>query len=70
MVVRARCRTVRLRLTPKPREAGSDRLDALVLFREAIKTFIGVQSAKRLAALGAVTPDMPEISRRREDTQQ
>lgn len=35
------------------------------IFREAIKVFIRVQSAKRLAALGGSAPDIKEIPRRR-----
>lgn len=34
------------------------------LFKEAIKTFIRVQAAKRLAALGGTMPDMANIPRR------
>ncbi|MBP8020541.1 MAG: type II toxin-antitoxin system VapB family antitoxin [Agitococcus sp.] len=34
------------------------------LFKEAIKTFIRVQAAKRLAALAGTMPDMPDIPRR------
>jgi Arc/MetJ family transcription regulator len=34
------------------------------LFREAIATFIRVQAAKRLAALGGTLPEMPELPRR------
>ncbi|MFN3439741.1 MAG: type II toxin-antitoxin system VapB family antitoxin [Acidovorax sp.] len=41
-------------------------LDKADLFREAIKTFVRVQSAKRLAALGGAAPDMPEIPRHRD----
>ena len=37
------------------------------LFREAIQTFIRVQTAKRLAALGGAAPDMEDIPRRRSD---
>lgn len=48
-------------------EPGMDKAD---LFREAIKTFVRVQSAKRLASLGATAPDMQEIPRRREDARQ
>jgi hypothetical protein len=44
-------------------------MDKADLFREAIKTFVRIQSAKRLASLGAAMPDMPDISRRREDAQ-
>jgi hypothetical protein len=42
-------------------DPGMDRAD---LFREAIKTFVRVQAAKRLAALGAAVPDMQPIPRR------
>jgi Arc/MetJ family transcription regulator len=42
-------------------DAGMDKGD---LFREAIKMFVRVQAAKRLAALGGVAPDMPDIPRR------
>jgi hypothetical protein len=45
-------------------------MDKADLFREAIKTFVRVQSAKRLAALGGTMPDMQEIPRRREDIPQ
>ncbi|MDY0330931.1 MAG: type II toxin-antitoxin system VapB family antitoxin [Thiomonas sp.] len=48
-------------------EPGMEKAD---LFREAIKTFIRVQAAKRLAALGAAAPDMQEIPRSRDDAPQ
>lgn len=35
------------------------------LFREAMKTFVRVQAAKRLSALGGKTPEMKNIPRRR-----
>lgn len=40
-------------------------MDKADLFREAIKTFVRVQAAKRLAAIGGAAPDMPDIPRRR-----
>lgn len=43
-------------------DPGMDKSD---LFREAIKTFVRVQAAKRLAALGGAAPDMEEVLRRR-----
>ncbi|MGQ5525612.1 type II toxin-antitoxin system VapB family antitoxin [Chitinimonas sp. PSY-7] len=51
-------------------EVADPTMDKADLFREAIKTFVRVQAAKRLAALGATTPEMQEIPRRRDDTQQ
>lgn len=39
-------------------------MDKADLFREAIKTFVRVQAAKRLAALGGQAPDMPDVARR------
>ena len=38
------------------------------IFREAMKTYVRVQAAKRLAALGGKVPDMPNIPRRTETT--
>jgi hypothetical protein len=43
-------------------DPGMDKTD---LFREAIKTFVRVQAAKRLAALGGKAPDMDHVPRRR-----
>jgi len=50
-------------------EVADPTMDKVDLFREAIKTFVRVQAAKRLASLGASLPEMQEISRRREDVQ-
>ncbi|WP_396269549.1 type II toxin-antitoxin system VapB family antitoxin [Ideonella sp.] len=44
-------------------EPGMDKAD---LFREAIKTFVRVQAAKRLAALGGTMHEMPDVPRRRD----
>jgi bifunctional pyridoxal-dependent enzyme with beta-cystathionase and maltose regulon repressor activities len=43
-------------------EPSMDRGD---LFSEAVKTFIRVQVAKRLAALGGAAPEMQDVARRR-----
>jgi hypothetical protein len=43
-------------------DPGMDKAD---LFREAIKTFVRVQAAKRLAALGGTAPKMADIPRQR-----
>ena len=51
-------------------EVADPTMDKADLFREAVKTFVRVQSAKRLAALGGSQPDMLEIPRRRDDTAQ
>lgn len=45
-------------------ELADQSMDKSDLFREAIKTFIRVQSAKRLAALGGAVPEMQDIPRR------
>ena len=37
------------------------------LFREAISTFVRVQAAKRLAALGGTAPEMKDIPRRKSE---
>lgn len=39
------------------------------LFREAIKTFVRVQTGKRLAALGGATPEIREVPRHRPDSE-
>ncbi|EAP4732308.1 type II toxin-antitoxin system VapB family antitoxin [Salmonella enterica] len=45
-------------------DPGMDKSD---IFREAVKTFIRVQAAKRLASLGGTAPDMEITPRRSED---
>ena len=47
-------------------ELAEPEMDKADLFREAIKTFVRVQAAKRLAALGGTAPDMREIPRHRQ----
>lgn len=42
-------------------------MDKAELFREAIRTFVRVRAAKRLAALGGSAPDMVAIPRHHED---
>jgi hypothetical protein len=39
-------------------------MDKADLFREAVKTFVRVQAARRLASLGGAAPDMADIPRR------
>jgi Arc/MetJ family transcription regulator len=51
-------------LYEKALEVADPTMDRADLFREAIKTFVRVQAAKRLAALGAAMPNMQPISRR------
>jgi Arc/MetJ family transcription regulator len=45
-------------------DPGMDKAD---IFREAVKTFVRVQAAKRLASLGSASPDMQVPPRRREE---
>ncbi|EAA8947936.1 type II toxin-antitoxin system VapB family antitoxin [Salmonella enterica] len=45
-------------------DPGMDKSD---IFREAVKTFVRVQAAKRLDSLGGASPDMEITPRRRED---
>ncbi len=47
-------------------DPGMDKAD---IFREAIKTFVRVQAAKRLAALGGAAPNMQNPLRNREESQ-
>ena len=46
-------------------ELADPGMDKAELFREALRTFVRVQSAKRLAALGRKAPRMPDVPRRR-----
>ena len=54
-------------LYEKALEMADPDMDRADIFREAMKTFVRVQAAKRLAALGGTIPDMPDIPRRREE---
>ena len=47
-------------------ELADPDMDKAELFREAIKTFVRVQSAKRLAALGGQAPAMADVPRLRD----
>ena len=49
----------------KALEVADPGMDKSDLVREAMKVFVRVQSARRLAALGAAAPDMKNIPRRR-----
>jgi Arc/MetJ family transcription regulator len=51
-------------------EVADASMDKADLFREAIKTFVRVQAAKRLAALGSSAPVMTDIPRRNEENTQ
>lgn len=50
-------------------ELADPDMDKDDLVREAIKTFVRVRAAKRLAAVGASMPEMREVLRRSEDAQ-
>ncbi len=54
-------------LYEKALEMADTNMDKSDLFREAIKTFVRVQAAKRLAALGGTMPDIQDVPRRREE---
>lgn len=45
-------------------EMADPGMDKANIFREAMKTFVRVQAAKRLAALGGKAPEMETIPRR------
>jgi Arc/MetJ family transcription regulator len=52
-------------LYKKALEMADADTDKSELFREAIKTFVRVQAAKRLAALGGTMPDIEDVPRAR-----
>jgi Arc/MetJ family transcription regulator len=54
-------------LYAKALEMADPNMDKADLFREAIKTFVRVHAARRLAALGGSAPDMHEVPRRSSD---
>jgi Arc/MetJ family transcription regulator len=51
-------------LYEKALEMADPDMDKADLFREAIKTFVRVQAARRLASLGGAAPDIANIPRR------
>lgn len=54
-------------LFEKALEVADPDMDKADIFREAFKTFVRVQAAKRLAALGGSMPKMKDVPRRREE---
>ncbi|CAN1551168.1 type II toxin-antitoxin system VapB family antitoxin [Limnohabitans sp. B9-3] len=56
-------------LYEKALEVADPTMDKADLFREAVKSFVRVQAAKRLASLGTSAPEMRDIPRRREGSQ-
>lgn len=52
-------------LYQKALELADPSMEKTDLFREAVKTFVRVQAAKHLIALGGTAPDMPDVPRRR-----
>ncbi len=54
-------------LYEKALEMADPNMDKSDIFREAIKTFVRVQAAKRLAALGGTMPEIQNVPRRREE---
>ena len=54
-------------LFDKALEMADPNMDRSEIFREVFKSFIQVQAAKRLIALGGSTPDMKPVRRRREE---
>jgi hypothetical protein len=54
-------------LFDKALEMADPDMDRADIFREVFKTFIRVQAAKRLIALGGSTPDMKAVRRLREE---
>ena len=54
-------------LYAKALEMADTNMDKSDIFREAIKTFVRVQTAKRLAALGGTMPEIQDVPRRREE---
>lgn len=56
--------TIEDSLYEKALQLADPTMDKADIFREAMKTFVRVQAAKRLAALGGTMPQMQDIPRR------
>lgn len=56
--------TIEDALYEKALELADPKMDKADIFREAMKTFVRVQAARRLAALGGAMPEMQDIPRR------
>jgi Arc/MetJ family transcription regulator len=54
-------------LYAKALEMADPGMDEAAVFQEAIRTFVRVQAAKRLAALGGAVPGMADVRRRPHD---
>ena len=54
-------------LYEKALELADTNMDKSDIFREAIKTFVRVQAAKHLAALGGTIPEIQDVPRRSEE---
>ena len=52
-------------LYQKALELADPQMDTADIFRMAISTFVCVQAAKRLAAVGGKAPSMADVTRRR-----
>ncbi|QEI07506.1 type II toxin-antitoxin system VapB family antitoxin [Pigmentiphaga aceris] len=52
-------------LYAKAIELADPQMDKADIFREAMQTFVRVQAAKRLAALGGAAADMQDVPRQR-----
>ncbi|WP_334189731.1 type II toxin-antitoxin system VapB family antitoxin [Noviherbaspirillum sp.] len=57
-------------LYEKALEMADPGMDKSDIWREAFKTFVRVQAAKRLAALGGTMSSMPDVPRRRSEPAQ
>ena len=68
----ARCVTMRTTVTidddlyAEALELADSDMDKSEIFREALRTFVRVQAARRLALLGGSAPEMASVPRRRD----
>ena len=56
-------------LYQKALEMADPDMDKTEIFREAMKTFVRIQAAKRLAVLGGTMPEMADTPRERGQTE-
>jgi len=49
-------------------EVADPTMDRAELFSEALKVFVRIQAAKKLAAMGGAAPEIKDVPRRRSDS--
>jgi len=62
--------TIDDKLFKQAQEMADPEMNAAEIVREAIKTYVQVNAARRLAALGGTMPNFPDIPRRKPEEEE